>query len=98
MAESLSMALGTDGVADFIEQLHSGLADLRVEIDDILGTEDRVAVREPNVGTLFGVEATGRDVEFSAINIHRIHDGRIGETWQHIDWHSALAVLGVGES
>lgn len=75
------------------------MPDLRVDIEDIFASGDRVVVREVNRGThsgpFLGVEPTGRTVEFSGINIYRIEKGRVAETWQHIDWHGALRQIGV---
>ncbi|HVR80446.1 MAG TPA: ester cyclase [Acidimicrobiia bacterium] len=97
MVEVFSRFFGKDGAGDFLEALHTGLPDLRVDIDDIFASEDRVAVRETNRGThtgpLLGIEPTGRRIEFSGINIYRIENGRVAETWQHIDWHGALRQL-----
>lgn len=38
-----------------------------------------------HTGTLLGVPATGRDVSFGAIAVHRTEDGQIVETWQMAD-------------
>lgn len=98
MVGVFSPLFGKDGAEDFVEALHTGLPDLRVDIEDIFATEDRVAVRGITRGThtgpLLGIEPTGRRIEFSSINIYRIENGRVAETWQHIDWHGALRQLG----
>lgn len=99
MVEVFSPAMGRGGAGDFVEALHAGLPDLQVEIEDIFATDDRVAVREVNrgthTGTLLGIEPTGRQIEFTGINIYRIEDGQVAETWQHIDWHGALRQMGI---
>lgn len=99
MVEVFSPFLGKDGAGEFVEALHEGVPDLRVDIEDIFASGDRVVVREVNRGThsgpFLGVEPTGRTVEFSGINIYRIEKGRVAETWQHIDWHGALRQIGV---
>ena len=58
------------------------LNEFSVTIDDLLGEEDKVAVR-------FTVEGanprTGRDVKFGGIAIVRVADGKIAETWIKLD-------------
>ncbi len=102
MVQVFSPAFGQEEAGEFVEALHKGLPDLRVEVEDIFASGDRVVVREVNRGThtgpLLGVQPTGRRIEFSGINIYRVEDGRVAETWQHIDWHGALRQLGVESS
>lgn len=102
LVQVFSPALGKDGAGEFVEAMQKGLSDLHVDIEDIFASGDRVVVREVNRGThtgpLLGVQPTGRRIEFSGINIYRIENGRVAETWQHIDWHGALRQLGVDSS
>lgn len=102
MVQVFSPALGKDGAGEFVEALHQSLPDLHVDIEDIFASGDRVVVREVNRGThtgpFLGVQPTGRRIEFSGINIYRIENGRVAETWQHVDWHGALRQLGVDSS
>ncbi len=73
-------------VVDFLGTLVRGAPDLRMSIQDIFGAGARVTVRLVLEGThkgpLFGQEATGKRFSVNAINIYRLENGRIAETWQ----------------
>lgn len=70
-------------------QIADAVPDNRTEIDDILGTTDRVAVRYTSRGThtgeLFGVAPTGRALTTPGIEIYRFENGRIVECWGQYD-------------
>lgn len=80
---------GSTGVADFLGELLRGAPDLRLEIQDIFGAGDRVTMRFKVEGTheglLWGSPGTGRRFSANAINIYRIADGKLAETWQLLD-------------
>lgn len=81
--------IGPGGMAEFLRQVRSGLPDFRVEIDDIYGSGDRVVARLMFSGThrgeILGMAPTGRYLEFNAINMYRLRDGQLVETWQLSD-------------
>jgi len=62
-----------------------GFPDLRIEIEDMFGAGDRVAVRVrfrgTHQGTFEGVPASHRPVSFSSIEIYRLEGGKIAEEW-----------------
>lgn len=62
-----------------------GFPDLRIEVEDMFGVDDRVAVRVHFRGThrgaFQGVPATDRPVSFRSIEIYRIEGDRIAEEW-----------------
>ncbi|MFB6283843.1 MAG: ester cyclase [Halobacteria archaeon] len=68
------MAEGTRGI----------FPDMEITVEDVFGSGDRVAVRWTMTGThqgeMFGVEPTGREVEFVGIEINRLEDGKLRET------------------
>lgn len=90
---------GVKGAADFVALLRSAMPDLRFEIRDIFSSGDRVAMRLVMRGThqgeLLGVGPTGDTIEISEMNIYRIADGKIAETWQLPDYASLLRQLGL---
>ena len=47
------------------------------------------------LGSLFGVPATGRSITASAIHIHHVADGRITDQWEQFDAIGVLRQLGV---
>ncbi|GAB3703362.1 ester cyclase [Nocardiopsis oceani] len=75
--------------------------DLRVEIEDLLVSEDRVAVRVRLSGThsgaFQGVAATHRRVSFPSLEMYRMRDGRIAEEWVAPDIALLMRQLTQGE-
>jgi predicted ester cyclase len=63
--------------------------DMKFSIEDILATDDKVALRWTMTGThegpMFGEEPTGKEVELTAIEINRFENGRLVETWTQSD-------------
>lgn len=68
-------------------------ADATFSVDDLIAAGDKVIVRWSVVAThaapLAGVPATGKRVQFRAIDIHRVADGMIAESW-HIEDYLGL--------
>lgn len=63
-------------------------ADIQFTLDDVIAAGDKVVGRWSFVGThvapLAGVPPTGKQVQFRAVDIHRVADGIIAESW-HIE-------------
>jgi steroid delta-isomerase-like uncharacterized protein len=68
-----------------VQAMWQGFPDLRIEIADIFGAGDRVAVRLRFSGThdgeFEGVPATHRPVNFTSVEIYRFEGDRIAEEW-----------------
>ncbi|MEM8787458.1 MAG: ester cyclase [Pseudomonadota bacterium] len=66
-----------------------GLENGRFDIEDVHVSDDVVTVIGTIYGRhtadLFGVPATGREVSFGGISVHRIAEGAIVESWQLAD-------------
>jgi predicted ester cyclase len=72
----------------------------RHEIEDQVAEGDKVVTRltafGKHVGDLpGGIVATGRDIQETAVAIHRVQDGRLAEHWSARDDLGLLAQLGV---
>ncbi len=71
-----------------IDQFRAGAPDLSVENVEIIANDDVVAVRShvsgTNTGELFGQPATGKPFAFTAMDVHRVADGKITGTW-HVE-------------
>ncbi|GAB3713488.1 hypothetical protein GCM10027598_20870 [Amycolatopsis oliviviridis] len=85
---------GPEGWKATVAYLRAALSDLELVIEDVVVDGDRVAVsstcRGVHTGELLGVAGTGRQVEFSAIDVHRLEHGRI--VWsRHLEDHFGLA-------
>ena len=67
------------------EMMKHAFPDLRADIEDIFGAEDKVAVRVRFRGThsgeFLGFAATGRIIEYVSHEFYRIADGLIAEEW-----------------
>jgi steroid delta-isomerase-like uncharacterized protein len=67
----------------------NGFPDIHVVIDDLIGEGDKVVMRwrlrGTHEGTYRGVEATGKRIEWTAIDIYTVINGRIADLkreWQ----------------
>nr|MBC8235897.1 ester cyclase [bacterium] len=88
---------GIDAYKGNIALWNSILSDMHTNIDAILAEGDKVAIHVTNTGThtgtLFGVPATMKQLEFSLTAIMRIADGKIVETWMVKDSMSIIEQL-----
>ncbi len=102
LSNVIGVLTGGDATADFLQTLRRGLPDMRLDIEEIIATDDRVVVRLTARGThrgeFLGAPPTGREVSFAGINIYRIVDQKIAETWQLTDWSGALRQMAVASS
>lgn len=68
------------------------------EVDAVHVAGDFVTVRGTITGThagpLFGVEGSGNAFEFGAIDIHRVENGEIAESWHVEDFMTLFAQIG----
>jgi len=80
---------GPDGMIAAAANLHQAYDELRIEITEIVGQGDLVAVqwRETgrHVGRFFNLKPTGQPFEASGLALYRVRDGKIVESWMAID-------------
>jgi predicted ester cyclase len=90
---------GPDNVVALLQGFIGGLPDLNAVEQDALAQGDRVAMRfvidATHGGPLFGVPATGNRVQWSAVDIYRMEDGKIAEEWAADDLTAILHDMGV---
>ena len=71
-----------------------GFPDLQIEVEDMFGVADKVAVRVhfrgTHRGTFQGVAATHRPVSFRSIEIYRLEGDKIAEEWVAPDMLSLM--------
>ncbi|MER6997733.1 ester cyclase [Streptomyces sp. NPDC000410] len=76
------------------QSMLDGFPDLQIDVEDMFGVDDKVAVRVHLHGThrgaFQGVAATGRPVSFRSIEIYRIEGDRIAEEWVAPDMISLM--------
>ena len=77
----------------------SACPDFNYSLDDMVAESDAVAIRFTmrftHTGTFMGVPATGKKVAFSAVQINKVLNGQISETWQLADNLGLMTQLGV---
>ncbi|MFD0339635.1 ester cyclase [Streptomyces sp. NPDC127117] len=77
-----------------------GFPDLRIEVEDIFGADDRVAVRVhfrgTHQGAFQGIEATQRQVSFRSIELYRFEGDKIAEEWVAPDMSSLMQQISAG--
>jgi predicted ester cyclase len=77
-----------DGAAlrEVIERWRTGFPDLRVDVEDVVEQDDRVALRARLRGTHLGpwrdLEATGRSIDMEVMMFLRWQDDRLVEVWE----------------
>ncbi len=78
---------------------HAAFPDHHSVIEDQLAEGDKVVTRSTFRGThraeLQGIPATGKQVTFTQVNIHRLANGKIVEAWAMFDQFGLLQQLGV---
>jgi ketosteroid isomerase-like protein len=92
---SIGTVSGVDNIVPLLGAFIGGLSDIRAEEQDVIASNDLVALRlvvnATQTGDLLGISATGRDVRWDAVDIYRVtDDGKISEQWAFED----LAALG----
>ncbi|GAA6620232.1 ester cyclase [Scytonema sp. NUACC26] len=87
-------APGPDGEKATIRAFRTAFPDVQFTLEDILVTENKVAVRSTihatHQGKFLGIAPTNRSVTFRTMDIHRIAEGRIAETWHLEDFYGLL--------
>jgi len=90
---------GLEGLKVFVAGLRTSFPDGHFGIEDQIAEGDKAVTRWTFRGThkaeFAGIPATGKQVTFSAINIHRVVDGRIQDGWLKWDTLGFMQQLGV---
>ena len=96
-------ALGTVTGVDTVVPLLGGFIDALTDVDaaeqDVIASGDLVALRlvvsATHTGDLLGVPATGRRIQWDAVDIYRVTDDRrISEQWAFEDLAAILSQAG----
>ena len=92
--------VGPAGFVDFHRAYLDSFGDLRVELDDLIEEDDKVAIRWHATGTHtghgLGVEPNGKAMNVTGMSIVRLRDGLIVESWNNFDvlgMHHQLGTL-----
>jgi len=85
---------GRDNVAGLMTTVVTSIPDLHADVKDIFGQHNEVVVRLVVTGTqkgpLLGVPASGRPVQWDAIDLYHLQNGKISEEWAGEDYVAFL--------
>lgn len=88
-----------DGDKRLVGAMHAGFPDLQFTVEDQIAEGDLVqhvlTARGTHQAEFMGIPPTGRSVTVTGMNINRIADGAIAESWGVIDVLGLLQQLGV---
>jgi steroid delta-isomerase-like uncharacterized protein len=80
---------GPTGQKKIADDFRAAFPDLRATVDLIIGEDEWVVGRWTATGTHLGrwggVDPTGKQVTFSAVNVCRFENGKVAEIWNHRD-------------
>ena len=97
-AATPDIAADLDGYKRRIAYMLEGFPDLRLAIEDIFSSGDKVAIRLTTRGThandAMGLRATGKRASWSAIAIYEVVDGKIQQRWENRDDLGLMQQLG----
>jgi len=90
---------GAEGLKQFITTLRIAFPDIHFSVDDQIAEGDKVLSRWTATGThqaeFAGIPATNRPIRVTALNIHRVVEGKIHEGWLNWDALGMMQQLGV---
>ncbi len=90
------------GFKDGLAELRAAMPDLKVEVLEVIASPERAVVRSAWTGTskasYQGTPPTYRAVRVGAIEILRLKDGHIMESWRQIDSGELAKALGLFEA
>lgn len=89
---------GPQDFVPFVEQIRAAFPDIKVEIEDAFGADDKVVLRwsahMTHRGDALGTPATGKSVRLTGITIAQIVDGKIVAGWDNWDQLGMLQQIG----
>jgi steroid delta-isomerase-like uncharacterized protein len=92
---------GLEAIKEFNAGVREAFPDMEITIEDQIAEGDKVVTRFTSRGThqgeLWGIPATGREVEVRSVSTNRIEGGKIAEHWTSADQLGMMQQLGVIE-
>jgi steroid delta-isomerase-like uncharacterized protein len=97
--ETPGLAPTKDGVVAFFRMQLAGFPDLRMDVEDVISSGDKVVARVrltgTNRGAFMGMQATGKGVDVQLIDMFRLgDDGLVVEHWGVLDALAMMQQLG----
>lgn len=91
---------GPQGLKPIVAAMRNAIPDLTYTIEETIITPDRIVARTlikgTQMGTLFGIPATGKKFEIRQINVEYVQNGKITEHWritEELQWMQQLGVV-----
>ena len=88
-----------EGLKEALRAFLAGCPDLHITTDELVGEGDKVLKRWTyhctHTGDLSGMPPTGNRITMSGLELFRLADGKIAESWNAYDNLSMLQQLGV---
>ncbi len=99
---ALGTVTGVDTIVPVLGGFIGALTGIKAEVQDVIANKDLVALRlvvsATHTGNLLGIPATGRRVQWDAVDIYRVRDdGKISEQWAFEDMAAILSQLGAAK-
>jgi predicted ester cyclase len=95
---SLPPLQGLEGAAQLLRIWRTAFSNLKMEIEDSVEADDKVACRfrvsGTHTGPLMGMPPSGKPVSILATGIFRVVDGKMAENWVNIDALGMLQQIG----
>ena len=91
---------GIDGIKAASQMSKGAFPDRKTTIEDIFGEDDLVVVRTRMTGTnqgglpWFGIPANDKAIDIEYIQILRVEDGKVAESWANMDLPKMMMQLG----
>lgn len=99
MHTPLPASLGIKGINEVIITCRAAFEHLNVTIEDMIAEGDKVTARFTAHGThkgdFMGLQATGKPITMTGIEIFRIKDGKIIELWGEANLLGLMQQLGI---
>lgn len=90
---------GPEEFIKFVKEIRGAFPDIKVEVEDIFGADDKVVMRwsatMTHTGDALGMAPSGRSVRSRGITIARLVDGQVVEGWDNWDQLGMLVQIGV---
>jgi len=89
---------GIDAFKGFMQGIYAAFPDIRWEVLDTRVDGDRIvyhyAVTATHQGETMGVPGTGKEIRFTGMEMNRVVDGKLAETWNYADLLSLMQQIG----
>lgn len=98
LAGALPDVAGAEAAGDLIQLVLRAVPDMHIDVRRLIADQEyvtaHIVITGTHQGELFGVDGTGQRVEFHGINIYRMEDAKLAETWQLADVWGLLQQIG----